>query len=71
MAAYRKFVLMPNVLEILSAEDVQRAIAMGADNAMDLAEFSLRFQPCTLKRLRKDYIGLCARLYMASKAASR
>jgi hypothetical protein len=56
---------------IVSEEDVQRAVEMGADNAMDLAEFSLRFQPFALRRARELYISTCVRLYRAAQEAQR
>ena len=71
MTAYRKFILLPSVSEILSADDVQRAVAAGADEMMNRVEFLLRNRPLALRQARQDYIALCAQLYMAALEASR
>jgi hypothetical protein len=68
---YSRFVDFSNWNGIVSEADAQRAIEMGADNVMDLAEYTLRDRPFALRRARELYISTCVRLYRASEEATR
>ena len=71
MRGYRKFVLVPRLSEILSAGDAENALRRGADNLMDLAEFSLRYRPWALRRAREAYIQACLVLLRALEESQR
>jgi hypothetical protein len=71
MKDYAKLVLFSNLSEILSPEDAERALELGCDEAMNFAEYALRYRPFALKRARQLYVSTCLLLYRAGEEASR
>jgi hypothetical protein len=71
MGAYRKFVLMPSVSEVLSSDDAARVIARGVDEGMNDAEYALQDRPCALRQARQLYRDACLRLYLLAKDVTR
>jgi hypothetical protein len=68
---YSKFVDVSNWNGIVSEEDAERAVSLGCDEVMNLAEYTLRDRPFALRRARELYISTCVRLYRASEEATR
>jgi hypothetical protein len=65
VGAYRKFILVPSLSGTLSQDDAEEALRRGADDLMDLAEFSLRERPLALRHAREAYVETCLRLWRA------
>jgi hypothetical protein len=54
---------------ILTDEDSQRALELGADELVDLAEYALRERPLALQLARQAYVETCLLLYRAIQEA--
>jgi hypothetical protein len=66
---YSRFADFSNWNGIVSEEDAERAVSLGCDEVMNLAEYTLRDRPFALRRARELYISTCVRLYRASEEA--
>jgi len=68
---YSRFADFSNRDGLVNEEDAARAVELGADEAMQIAEYVLRDRPFALRRARELYISTCLRLYRASEEATR